>query len=216
MQQTVLAREQRDERTEGCDLDDRAKVALADFRHVRIRDRIDRGTCGFGGRTVGCADEDRAVVLDRDLGSGVFLDLVDHLALRADDLTDLVDWDLDGDDARCVLRHLLRLGDRFVHLVENDETGVTGLGECACKHRCRDTVELRVELQCGDEVTRTGNLEVHVTESVLGTEDVGQRDVLRLAIDLVGHETHRDTRDRCLEWNACVEQRHRGCTDRTH
>ena len=47
-----------------------------------------------------------------------------------------------------------------------------------------DAVELGVELQRGDELARAGDLEVHVTEGVLGTEDVGQRRRTRLAVDL--------------------------------
>src|ERR1044072_2360481 len=63
------------------------------------------------------------------IGAGVLLDLVDHLALGADDLADLVHGDLDGDDPRGVRGHLVRRVDRFHHHVEDVEAGVTGLLE---------------------------------------------------------------------------------------
>ena len=76
------------------------------------------------------------------------------------------------------------------------QAGVLGLGERTGEHRGGDAVELGVELERGDEVLGAGDLEVHVAERVLGTEDVGERDVLGLAVDGVGDEAHRDARDR--------------------
>lgn len=156
MQQTVLAREQRHERTEGGGLDDRTQVALADLRHGRVGDAVDRGAGGLGLRADLGTDVDGAVVLDRDLGAGVLLDLVDHLALRADDLTDLVHGDLDGDDPRGVRGHLVRRVDRFHHHVEDVEAGVTGLLEGRGQDGGRDAVQLGVELEGGDELLGAG------------------------------------------------------------
>src|SRR5699024_10700211 len=56
VQQTVLARGQRDERAEAHRLDHRAEVAFADLGQLRVRDRVDRRTSGLGGRSVGGAD----------------------------------------------------------------------------------------------------------------------------------------------------------------
>ena len=94
VQQSVLARQQRHERAERRRLHDRAHEPLAHLGHVRVGDRVDRVPRGVGRRAVGRADVDRAVVLDGDLGAGLVLDRVDHLALRADDLADLVHRDL--------------------------------------------------------------------------------------------------------------------------
>src|SRR5579859_6503931 len=146
VQQAVLAGQQADERAERRGLDDRAEEALAHLGHVRVRDRVDRGPGRLSGRAVGRADVDRAVVLDGDLGAGVVLDRVDHLALRADDLADLVDRDLDRDDPRRVRGHLARRGDRLLHHVEDAHPGGTGLLQGAGEHARRDAVELGVEL----------------------------------------------------------------------
>jgi len=61
-----------------------------------------------------------------------------------------------------------------------------------------DAVELGVQLQGRHEVLGAGDLEVHVAERVLRAEDVGQRDVLGLALDLGGDQAHRDASDRAL------------------
>src|SRR5215470_8367329 len=106
VQQAVLAGQQRDERAERGRLHHGAEEPLAHLGDVRVGDRVDRRARGLGGRAVGGADVDRAVVLDRDLGAGVLLDGVDHLPLGADDLADLVHRDLDGDDPRRVRAHL--------------------------------------------------------------------------------------------------------------
>ena len=57
-----------------------------------------------------------------------------------------------------------------------------------------------------------GDLEVHVAERVLGTEDVGEGDVLAL----VEHEAHRDAGDRRLDRHAGVHQRQRRAAHRRH
>ena len=103
---------------------------------------------------------------------------------------------LTRDDPRRGRRHLLGLVDGLGHHVEDRQARVAGLGQRRGEDLGRDAVELGVELQRGDELPGAGDLEVHVAEGVLGTEDVGQRDVLRLAVDLAGDEAHRDAGDR--------------------
>src|SRR5215218_4023085 len=106
--QAVLAREQGDEGAERRGLDDRAEEALADLGHLRVGDGVDPVHRRLRRGAVGGADVDRAVVLDGDVRAGLVLDGVDHLALGADDRADLVDRDLDGGDARRVVRHVRR------------------------------------------------------------------------------------------------------------
>src|SRR5690606_6988489 len=50
VQQTVLARGERHEGAERRGLDDRTHEALADLRHVRVGDRVDRRARGLGRR----------------------------------------------------------------------------------------------------------------------------------------------------------------------
>ena len=122
---------------------------------------------------------DHAVVVDGDVGAGLGLDGVDDLALRPDDLADLVDRDLEADDLRGGLADLgAGLGDGLLHDLEDRQAGLLGLLQRLGQDVGREAVDLGVELQGGDEVARAGDLEVHVAEGVLGAEDVGEGGVL--------------------------------------
>ena len=61
-------------------------------------------------------------------------------------------------------------------------------------------------------VRRTRDLEVHVAEMILVTEDVRQDDRSLAVRD----EAHRDTRNRCLQRHTSIEQREGRATDRSH
>ena len=209
MQQAIDARRQVDEGAERRGLHHGALVGLAGLRHVRVGDLVDDLLRLLGGLATFGGDVDGAVVFDRDLGAGVFLDLVDHLALRANDLADLVHRDGGGDDARCERAHLGRAVDALVDHLENGLACFMGLLERTGKHVGRNAVELGVELQGGDEVGGAGDLEVHVAEGVFGTENVGERLVDVLAVHVTGDQTHRDAGHRCLERHAGCEQRQR-------
>ena len=219
--QAVTTRQQRHERAEiGC-LDHGSEESLTDLGQLRVGDRVDlvdRGLCGLA---VGGADEHRAVVLDGDLRAGLLGDRVDHLALGPDDLADLVDRHLDRGDPRRVRAHLVGRVDGLGHHLEDGQPGVLGLRQRARQHLRRDAVELGVELQRGDEVLGARDLEVHIAERVLGAEDVGQRDEATLGsaafdLDVVGHQTHRDARDRRLQRHTGVQQRQRRRAHRAH
>ena len=99
-----------------------------------------------------------------------------------------------------------RRGDGRVHHLEDLQAGHLGLVERGGQHVGGDAVDLRVELQGGDRVGGAGDLEVHVAERVLGTEDVGERRVLAVGVD----EAHGDAGDRRLDRHAGVHQRQAG------
>ena len=92
------------------------------------------------------------------------------------------------------------------------EAGVLGLVQGAGQHVGGDAVDLGVELQRGDELGRAGDLEVHVAERVLGTEDVGEGGVLALG----EHEAHGDAGDGGLDRHTGVHQRQGRAADRRH
>src|SRR5262245_57094901 len=97
--QAVPHRGQVDERPEVGGLDHRALVALAHLGQARVHDLLDHVDRFLGSRALARADEHATVVLDVDVGPRHRADLVDPLALRADDLADLVHRDLDHDHA---------------------------------------------------------------------------------------------------------------------
>ena len=216
MQQAVGARGQVHEGTEGGGLHNLAVVGFAGFRNVRVGDLVDDLLGLFSAVATFGGDEHGTVIFDGDLRTGLFLNLVDHLALRTDDFADLVDRNGGGDDARCVRAHLGRTIDALVDDFENGGTGFLGLLQSGGQNVSRNAVELGVELQSGDELGSTGNLEVHIAEGVFGAENIGQGLEDVLAVNIAGHEAHGDARNRGLQRHACGEQRQRGRAHGTH
>src|ERR671910_781861 len=216
VQQAVFAWEQRHECTEGGDLHYGPQVALALLRHGGIGNRVDHGPGGLGLVAAVRSDVDRPVVLDGDLRAGVVLNLVDHLALGADDFADLVDRNLQGDDPRGVDAHLVRRVDGLTHYVEQGFPSDLGLLQGTGQHRGWNAVQLGVQLKRGDEVPGPGDLEVHIPVSILGTQDVGEGHITRLAVNGVGYQTHRDTGDWRSERHTRIQQGERRRTHRAH
>ena len=216
VQQTVGTRGQVHERAEGRGLDDLAVVGFAGFRNMRVGDLVDDLLGLLGGFAAFGGDEHGTVILDGDLGAGILLDLVDHLALRSDDLANLVDRNGGGDDARGELAHLGRAVDALVDDLEDGGAGFLGLLQGGGQDVGGNAVQLGVELQGGDELGSTGDLEVHVAERVLGAQDVGQGLEDVLAVHITGHETHGDARDGGLQRHAGGEQRQGGCAHGAH
>src|SRR5690606_21057362 len=94
VEQAVAAGEDVDERAELRDVDDPARVGLADLRRRRVEDQLDLPAGLLDGGLVRRADRhpaDHAVVVDGDVGAGLGGDGVDDLALGPDHLADLLD-----------------------------------------------------------------------------------------------------------------------------
>ena len=216
MQQAVGARGQVHEGTEGGGLHNLAVVGFAGFRNVRVGDLVDDLLGLFSAVATFGGDEHGTVIFDGDLRTGLFLNLVDHLALRTDDFADLVDRNGGGDDARCVRAHLGRTIDALVDDFENGGTGFLGLLQSRGQNVSRNAVELGIKLQSGDELGSTGNLEVHIAEGVFGAENIGQGLEDVLAVNIAGHEAHGDASNRGLQRHACGEQRQCGRAHGTH
>lgn len=82
---------------------DRDHLALVDRPDLHLgTECLDRAASGFDAFADQARDGDGAVVLDVDLGTGLFLNGTDHLAARADELADQFGVDLEADDARGV------------------------------------------------------------------------------------------------------------------
>src|SRR5215475_9351466 len=126
VQQAFSAGEDLDERAEIDDARDGAEVTLSDFYlGGQVANDLH---CGFGGLAVRSGDGDPAVVRNVNFRAGLLLDAANDLAARADDVANLIGVDLHRDDARRVFADLLaRLGDDFVHLVEDEYPPFPGL-----------------------------------------------------------------------------------------
>ena len=209
MEQSIATGKNRNEGTELGRVNNLALVHSANFSGRGVENHLD-ATLGFSnGTAVLGANGHRSndtVVVNRDIRTGLLLQGVDDLALWPNDLTDLVDWNLDVDDLRSNGSYFsARLGHRGAHDVQNLETGHLGLMQRLGQNFGGQAVDLGVELQRSYGVGRTGHLEVHVTERVFGTEDVGQRDVLAAVV----YQTHRNTGYGSLDWYTGRHERQR-------
>src|SRR3954468_8352547 len=209
--ETVLGAEEVHESAELHHLDDGAVIDLADFRIGG--DRLDPLDSGLHGLAVVVGDLHGTVVLDVDLGAGFLDDLTDHLAAGVDHFADLGGGDLEGLDARRVFAELgTGVGERLRHLAEDVDTSILGLAERDLHDLLGDALDLDVHLERGDALLGTGDLEVHVAEMVLVTEDVGENRETLVFED----QAHRDARGRPLQRHAGIHQRERSAADRSH
>src|SRR5690606_12829299 len=209
--QAIATRQDGDERAEVHQLRHLALVDAADF-HVR-GDLLDLLLRGFAGVAINGGDLDGAVILDLDHRAGFVLDGAHDRTALADDVTDLVDLDLHGDDARRPVGHFLaRLADDLVHLFKDVQPCFMRLRQRILHDLGRDAGDLDVHLQGGDAAARTRNLEVHVAEVILVAHDVGEHGVTVAFL----HQTHGDTRHRLLARHAGIHQRQRGAADGSH
>ena len=216
MDQSITARKDADEGTELGDVHHPPFVDSAHLGGGRIHNQHDLAL-GLGDlvavRRGDGHDAHHAIVVDTDVGSGLGLNGVDHLALRTDDLTDLLHRDLERLDLRRVLADVVaRSGNRLGHDSEDRQSGFLGLVQGVGQDVGGNAVDLGVQLECGDELRRTGHLEVHVAEGVLRTEDVGEGDVLAVLVD----EAHGDAGHRGLDRHTGVHHRKAGGAHRTH
>ncbi len=84
-------------------------------------DRLNRVNRLFHRGGVGGGNQNRAVVLNIDLATGLFDQSADNLAAGADDVANLVGFDMQGNDSRGVGRNFLaRLLQRFLHHAEDE------------------------------------------------------------------------------------------------
>ena len=106
------------------------------------------------GGAVDRGDLDRAVVLDVDRGAGLFGDRADDRAALADDVADLLRVDLDRDDRRRPLGHLLarRASSTLFISPRMCRRPSLRLRQRDLHDLARDAVDLDVHLQRGDAV----------------------------------------------------------------
>ena len=143
--EAVATREDVHERTELGDVHDTAHVDLTELRLGRVDDVQDRHLGFLHAPGLDRTDGDDAagtVVVDADVGSGLLLDRVDDLALRADHFADLVERDVDrGRSSVAVSAISSRVAGRHSFMTPEDlEASHTSLGQSrptARRRECR-------------------------------------------------------------------------------
>ena len=75
-----------------------------------------------------------------------------------------------------------------------------------------DTLDLDIHLQRGHTRFCSGDFEIHITEVIFITQDIGQHG----ETIVLKYETHRNTRDRRFQGDPGIHQRQTGTTHRCH
>src|SRR5690606_38548217 len=102
--------------------------------------------------------------------------------------------------------------DHLIHLTQDIQACFQCLIQGDLHDLFGDALDLDVHLQRGYALGSTGDLEVHVTEVVFVTEDVGQDGELLTFLD----QAHGDTGHRSLHRHTSVHQRQGSAAHRSH
>src|SRR5690606_33498923 len=209
--QPVGAREELHEGAEVGDLADGAGVDAADLRLAG--EGLDHGDGLLHALAVRGGDVHAAAVIDVHAAAGARDDVLDHLSARPDDVLDELGTDLDGGDPGRPLADLLAgLGERGEHPLEDVQPTLAGLLQGVAHDLRRQYGALVVHLDGRDALGGAADLEVHVAEVVLVTDDVGEDG------DLVAllHQAHGDAGHRRLDGHTGVHERQGATAHRRH
>ena len=149
-----------------------------------------------------------------DGGAGLLLDLLDGLSALSDDGTDEVLRNpdlLDPRNKRLVV--CARLVDALEHLAHDVHSAFMSLLEGLGENVIGKSVDLHVHLGGGNSVGGSRYLEIHVSEVVLVSEDVGEDGVAVVRVLFIGDEAHGDSCYRLLYLNSGIHEREAASAD---
>ena len=151
--------------------------------------------------------------------TGRFRDPADRFAARPDEQTDLFGIDLNRLNAG---RELAQVGAWRgkcpEHRLEDFDARIASLHDSGLRNFQRQTVDLQIELESGDAFGRARELEVHVTEVIFFTENVGDGDPFRdrAVARVFSHESAADSRNGCNNRHARIHQCKTAAADGGH
>ena len=177
MEQSILARKDLNKgpiRHDGLDL---AFVFRADFHSRRERDLLNTCQSRFDGCFVRCGDFDHALpidIFDADGGVRVGLDLLDDFTTWTNDCANAVARNFKSNNSRSVIFVIVaRLCNFCQHGLANVVTSFTSLLQRFTKLIETQSFDFDVHLACSDAFCGAGDLEIHVSQVVLVSENVG-------------------------------------------
>ena len=106
-----------------------------------------------------------------------------------------------------------RLRECSEHGAKDIQSSLFGLGQGGDDDLLGDAFDLEIELDAGDPDLATGDLEVHVSEVIFVSDDIGQQ--FEAAVRF-GDDADRDASDRLQDGNAGGHQSQRGAADTGH
>ena len=125
------------------------------------------------------SNKDLAIILNIDIGSGFFDDLLDVFSARTDHQTDLGRIDLYARDSRSIRRQFFaRLAQHGFDLVQDNIPGILGLFEDLLDKIVGQAIDFYVNLDAGNAFSGARNLKVHITQEILDALDIGNQFLL--------------------------------------
>ena len=214
--QAIATGKEGDKRTEGGGFHHGSQEAFTHLGQLRVSNGVNLLNSRISCLTVGGGHEDGAVFLNGNVRAGFLGNGVDGLALGADELANLAGRHAHCGDARRERTHLIGGVNHLSHGFQDGKARIACLGQGVGKHRRRDAVEFGVQLQGGDEVGGTSNFEVHVTEGIFRTQNVGEGNIAGFALHFIRHQAHGNTGNGRFQRHAGVVQGQRGGTHGPH
>ena len=136
------------------------------------------------------------------------------LAARADEFSDLLRIDHDGDDAGSVDGDVgSRRRENSFHLLDDLQTALASKREDFSDLFEPQPARLEIELNSGDAIACAGHFEIHLAEKILLADDV--KHVRHLAIG-TGEAPDRNARGRGLDWHAGIHHRQAATAHASH
>ena len=114
------------------------------------------------------------IIIDFNRCTGFFGNRTDRRATFTNHVPDFLGVNLESNQARRVFRHFFTaFGDYLGHLTENGHAAFFCLIECFTHDFSGNAINLDIHLQCGNTFGSTGNFEVHITEMIFITQNIG-------------------------------------------
>ena len=171
-------------------------IDITDFDILQYS--LDIFECCLAGFLSLCCDRTLSIVFEIHLDTVVLLDTLDRLSSLTDDLTHLLLWNEDREEKWCERGEFApRRGETFLHLFHDIASSSYGFFEYFFDDLHRESGDLAVHLECGDTFFCTCYLEVHVSEEVFLSLDVGE-DLISSTFLIVYHP-HRHSGNHCLD-----------------
>ena len=127
-----------------------------------------------GRRLIRGRDEDGSIVLNIYICSSLFDNASNHLSTRPNDIPHTVLGNLHRHDSGRVGRNIFAwLGNHLVHLIQDMHPSVVGLRQSLSYETQLQPFDLDIHLQGGNAMTRAADFEVHISQMIFKTEDVG-------------------------------------------
>ena len=211
MYQTFLARQNLNESTKVHQTGNFTGINLANLSFgSNAFDHLDSLISSLG---VNSSDKYATGIIDINLSAGFVNNLLDHLAARSDNLSNLIRIYMDSSNLRSILGQLFaRFADAFHHFAHDEFTAAFSLCQSLGEDILVDTVNLNIHLDSSNTFFGTCNLEVHIAQSILQTLDISQNS----EVFAILNKAHSNAGNRSLNRNACIHQGQGACANRAH